>query len=143
MIFREQDFFKLRAFLLTHPVEELIGHITSPPIMAYPDFNLPYIVHTDASENALGAVLYQQQGDQMRVISYASRTLIQSEKNYHMHSGKLEFLALKCAITDQFRDHYPYFVEKRLVYNALFDQKFKDTSAMNIFIIDRCTLLHI
>ena len=89
-------------------LEELIGHITSPPIMAYPDFNLPYIVHTDASEKGLGAVLYQQQGDQMRVISYASRTLTQSEKNYHMHSGKLEFLALKWAITDQFRDYLYY-----------------------------------
>ena len=89
-------------------LEELIRHITSPPIMAYPNFNLPYIVHTDASEKGLGAVLYQQQGDQMRVISYASRTLTQSEKNYHMHSGKLEFLALKWAITDQFRDYLYY-----------------------------------
>ena len=44
----------------------------------------------------------------MRIISYASRTLTQSEKNYHMHSGKLEFLALKWAITDQFRDYLYY-----------------------------------
>ena len=65
-------------------LEELIRHITSPPIMAYPNFNLPYIVHTDASEKGLGAVLYQQQGDQMRVVSYASRTLIQNDKNYHI-----------------------------------------------------------
>ncbi len=89
-------------------LEDLIRHITNSPIMAYPDFNLPYIVHTDSSEKGLGAVLYQQQGSQMRVISYASRTLTQSEKNYHMHSGKLEFLALKWAISDQFRDYLYY-----------------------------------
>lgn len=33
----------------------------------------------------------------MRVIAYASCTLTESEKNYHFHSGKLEFLALKWA----------------------------------------------
>ena len=41
----------------------------------------------------------------MRVISYASRTLTPPEKNYHAHAGKLEFLALKYAITEQFKDY--------------------------------------
>ena len=49
-------------------------------------------------------MLYQRQNGAMRVISYASRTLSPSEKNYHMHSGKLEFLALKWAVCDEFRD---------------------------------------
>ena len=89
-------------------LEDLIRHITNPPIMAYPDFNLPYIVHIHSSEKGLGAVLYQQQGSQMRVISYASCTVTQSEKKYHMHSGKLEFLALKWAIADQFRGYLYY-----------------------------------
>ena len=105
---------QIQRLMETRP--ELIGHITSPPIMAYPDFNLPYIVHTYASEKGLDAVLYQQQGDQMRLISYASRTLTQSEKNYHMHNGKLEFLALKWAITDQFRDYLYYSIHHRLMY---------------------------
>ena len=44
----------------------------------------------------------------MRVISYASRTLNPSERNYHYHSGKLELLALKWAVCEEFRDilHY-------------------------------------
>ena len=29
--------------------------------MAYPDFSKPYILHTDASEEGLSAVLYQEQ----------------------------------------------------------------------------------
>ena len=64
--------------------------------------------HTDASESGLGAVLYQQQNDVLRVIAYGSRTLTTAEKNYHLHSGKLEFLALKWAICEQFRDYLYY-----------------------------------
>ena len=48
--------------------------------------------------------MYQEQNGVNQVISYASRTLAPSEKNYHLHSGKLEFLALKWAICDEFRD---------------------------------------
>ena len=44
----------------------------------------------------------------MRVIAYASRTLSSTEQRYHLHSGKLEFLALKWAICEQFRDYLYY-----------------------------------
>jgi hypothetical protein len=90
----------------TAEVEDLVDCLTSGPIMAYPDFNREFILHTDASQEGLGAVLYQQQGDgRLAVIGYGSRTLTPAEKNYHIHSGKLEFLALKWAITEQFRDY--------------------------------------
>lgn len=89
-------------------LENLIQHLVTPPVMAYPDYKKPYIVHTDASKDGLGAVLYQKQGEQTRVIAYASRTLTTTEKNYHLHAGKLEFLALKWAVTDQFRDYLYY-----------------------------------
>ena len=36
----------------------LIDKLVSPPIMAYPNFTDPFILHTDASETGLGAVLY-------------------------------------------------------------------------------------
>ena len=77
-------------------------------ILAYPQYTEPFIVNTDASQNGLGAVLYQKQSGVMRVIAYASRTLSPAEKNYHLHSGKLEFLALKWAVTEQFRDYLYY-----------------------------------
>ncbi len=82
--------------------------LTSFPILAYPDFNLPFVLHTDASNEGLGAVLYQEQGGKLRVIAYGSRTLTPAEKNYHLHSNKLEFLALKWAICDKFRDYLYY-----------------------------------
>ena len=43
-----------------------------------------------------------QEGKQ-RVIAYASRSLTRSERNYPVH--KLEFLALKWAITDKFHEY--------------------------------------
>lgn len=51
----------------------------------------------------------------MRVIGYGSRTLTSAEKNYHLHSGKLEFLALKWAVCEQFRD-YLYYAPSFTVY---------------------------
>lgn len=86
-------------------VAKLVDMLTNPPILAYPNFNLPFILHTDASNEGLGAVLYQRQDNKLRVIGYGSRTLTPAERNYHLHSGKLEFLALKWAICDKFRDY--------------------------------------
>ena len=96
-------------------LDALVDKVTSPPLLAYPDYNAPFIVHTDASQDGLGAVLYQKQNGCTRVIAYASRTLTPSERNYHMHSGKLEFLALKWAVTEQFRD-YLYYAPEFVVY---------------------------
>ena len=88
--------------------ESLIDIITSFKVMSYPDYNKPFVLHTDASYDGLGAVLYQrsEEEDTLKVIGFASRSLRQSEKNYH--SSKLEFLALKWAITDPFRDYLYY-----------------------------------
>ena len=86
-------------------IDDVIDTLQSPSVMAYPDFDKPFILNCDASGHGLGAVLYQQQGDDLRVISYASRTLSETEKNYHLHSGKLEFLALKWSVTDKFSDY--------------------------------------
>lgn len=77
--------------------------LMSPPILAYADFDQPFILHTDASSNGLGAVLYQRQNGEKRVIAYASRGLRNSERHYPAH--KLEFLALKWAVTDKFHDY--------------------------------------
>ena len=54
----------------------------------YLDNSLPFKVHTDASLNGLGAVIYQTQEGFDRVITYASRSLKPSENNYPSH--KLE-----------------------------------------------------
>ena len=78
--------------------------LTSPPLLAYPDYAKPFVLHMDASFLGLGAVLYQPDADgKQHVISYASRGLKKSERNYPAH--KLEFLALKWSITTKFHDY--------------------------------------
>ena len=89
-------------------LEDVVQCLQSPAVMAYPDYDLPFFMHCDASNHGLGAVLYQTQKEVDRVICYGSRTLSEAEKNYHLHSGKLEFLALKWAITDRFSDYLSY-----------------------------------
>ena len=96
-------------------LEKLVDCLVNPPILGYPDYDFPFVLHTDASNEGLGAVLYQRQSGKMRVIGYGSRTLTPAEKNYHLHSGKLEFLALKWAICEQFKD-YLYYAPSFTVY---------------------------
>ena len=73
---------------------------TESLILACANFKAPFVLHTDASRDGLGAVLYQVQDGQKRVIAYASRSLSKSERNYTVH--KLEFLA---SITDKFHEY--------------------------------------
>lgn len=58
--------------------EKLKILLTSDPILAYPDFNKEFVLTTDASNQALGAVLSQNG----HPICYASRTLNEHEINY-------------------------------------------------------------
>ena len=73
--------------------DTIIDTLSNPPVLAYADYSLPFKVHTNASFDGLGAILYQTQDGKERAIAYASRSLKPSEKNYPAH--KLEFLALK------------------------------------------------
>lgn len=66
----------------SHPVQwtaihheilsKIVDQLTNPPVMAYPDLEKPFVLHVDASEDDLGAVLYQQQEGVLRVIGYGS-----------------------------------------------------------------------
>ena len=83
--------------------ETLKRLLTTPPILAYARYDLPFVLYTDASSRGLGAVLAQEQDGAERTIAYASRGLSSAEQNYPAH--KLEFLALKWSVTDKFSDY--------------------------------------
>ena len=83
--------------------EMIIDRLTSPPVLGYANYQLPFTLHTDASGTGLGAALCQTQEGVNRVIAYASRSLKPAEKNYPAH--KLEFLALKWAVSEKFHDY--------------------------------------
>ena len=78
------------------------------PILAFPDFDEPFLLEMDASGKGLGAVLSQKQADGWsHPITYASRVMNETEQRYH--SNKQEFLTLKWAVTEQFHEYLsPY-----------------------------------
>ena len=76
--------------------------LTSPPILAFPRFTIPFVVATDASNHAIGGILSQLQNGQERVIAYWSRQLQKAEKNYS--TTEREALAVVGAV----KEFYPY-----------------------------------
>ena len=73
---------------------------TSTLIFAYADLSKSFELHTDACTLVLRAILYQNQD---HIILYACRFLNKTEHKYPAH--KLEFLALKWAIMEQFHKY--------------------------------------
>ena len=63
--------------------EELKVRLTSAPVLAYSYYEKPFVVCTDASSKAVGAVV-SQAGENGRdnPIHYASRALSSAESNY-------------------------------------------------------------
>ena len=60
----------------------LKNRLTTAPILCYPNYKEKFILDTDASQEGIGAVLSQRQGDKEVVIAYASRSLSKSERKY-------------------------------------------------------------
>ncbi|CAH2089856.1 unnamed protein product [Euphydryas editha] len=56
--------------------------LISAPLLQYPDYSKPFILTTDASNYAVGAILSQGEIGKDKPIAYASRTLNKAEGNY-------------------------------------------------------------
>ena len=76
--------------------DRLTTLLTTSPITAFPDFNLPFRLYTDTSTAGLGAILAQIQDGKERIICCASRSLNQAEKAYP--ATNFEFLAIVWAV---------------------------------------------
>jgi len=78
---------------------------TSAPILIHPDPAKPFIVETDASNFALGAILFQFGIDGLlHPIAFYSRKLTSAEINYQVYDKEL------LAIIMAFELWRPYFV---------------------------------
>ena len=104
---------KLKSHSLGLPPDALVAFqelkmkCLTVPVLAFADFKKPFLLETDASIEGLGAVLSQKQDDsRYHPVAYASHGLKGGELKYH--SSKLEFLALKWAMTEQFREYLQY-----------------------------------
>ena len=79
----------------------------STPILAFTDYTKEFLLKTDTSKEGLGVVLSQKQADgHYHLVTYGSQTLTAHEKNYH--STNPEFLALKWAIMEHFKEYLLY-----------------------------------
>ena len=76
--------------------------LTTAPILQVPDWSLPFEIMCDASDYAIGAVLGQRKGKCPCVIYYASKTLIDAQKNYT--TTEKELLAVIFAL-EKFRSY--------------------------------------
>ena len=83
--------------------ENLKAKLVSAPVLAYPQAEGQYILDTDASNYAVGAVLSQIQDGEERVIAYASKALHGGQENYC--TTKKELFA---AVT--FVEHFRYYL---------------------------------
>lgn len=108
----------------TKAFEQIKHHLTNAPVLAFADPNKPYVLHVDTSLSGLGAVLYQENTEELsRPVVFASRKLSFSERNDPIH--KLEFLSLKWAMVEKFHDY---------LYGACFTVCTDNNPLMYVFI---------
>jgi hypothetical protein len=72
------------------------SRLCTTPVLAFPNFELPFILTTDASKVAVAAVLSQVQDGAERPIAYVSRQMNAAERNYL--ASEAEMLALVWAV---------------------------------------------
>lgn len=80
--------------------EDVKQALVSAPVLASPNFSLPFVLQCDASDTGLGSVLTQQQEGEEKVIAFASRSLSKSERNYSVTERECLAVVFAC---DKFR----------------------------------------
>lgn len=81
-------------------MQNLKDALTRSPVLIYPDFSKPFILSTDASNFAIGAVLSQERDGEEHPCAYASRQLSPPEVSYA--TTEKELLAVVWGV-NQFR----------------------------------------
>jgi len=91
---------------------------TSAPILIHPDLAKPFIVETDASDFALGAILSQFGIDGLlHPVAFYSRKLTSAEINYQVYNKEL------LAIITTFEQWRSYFARAQHRIQVLTDHK--------------------
>lgn len=84
---------KGRQFIWTddceHAFNMLKQALTSPPLLAYPDFGNKFSLATDASQDAVGAVLSQTHDGKDQVVAYYSQKLTTAQRKWSTYDREL------------------------------------------------------
>ncbi len=94
---KESAFLKAWSPDCEHSFKILKQALITQPVLAFPDFNLPMILYTDACQSAIAGCLHQIQNGVERVIGYCGRQLRPAEKKYSV--TELECLAIVYSVT--------------------------------------------
>ncbi|GJP79675.1 hypothetical protein CLOP_g9877 [Closterium sp. NIES-67] len=95
-------------------VEQLKQALTSTPVLILPDPERDYVIKADVSDQAVRAVLMQDQGNGLQPITYLSKKLHGVELNYPIHDKEalaiaIAFKAWRCYLegrrTTVYTDH--------------------------------------
>ena len=79
----------------------------SSTILAFANYMKEFLLKTDASREGLGVVLSQKQAHgHYHLVASGSQAFTAHEKNYHL--TKLEFLVLKWAVIEHFKEYVLY-----------------------------------
>ena len=63
--------------------------LTTAPVLKLPDFGKQFVVTTDASDAAVGAILEQDFGNGLQPVAFASRKLNDAEMRYSAYEREL------------------------------------------------------
>ena len=73
-------------FKWTDKADKALNHcktvLSSPDVMAFADFTQPFVLVTDASDVAMGAVLMQNHGGIQRIVATGSKTFSETEQRW-------------------------------------------------------------
>ena len=88
-------------------------------ILVHPDFEKPFIIISDASNNAIGFMLGQIYNDDIRPVLFGGRVLLKAEWNYDTTNKELlacYFSVKSCAVYVIGHEFFVYTDNKPLIY---------------------------
>jgi len=100
--------------------DEIKSRLRSAPVLQLPDPDRAYVVNTDASDFAVGAVLQQDQGRGLQPVAFMSHKMTPAETRYPTHDK--EMLAVMHALAEwrtYLQGRQPFIIRIRTDHNSL------------------------
>jgi hypothetical protein len=74
----------------TKALDRIINILTTAPILTHPDPDKPFELEVDASDYAMGAILFQHdEREKLKPLGFHSKTLFKKEMNYDIYDKEL------------------------------------------------------